>query len=208
MLKGIHCAVLLGVVLVACTAGVASTSSSAVPQQQAEVTSPSGLHVSASIVAATLGEECATGGGLVASDCAAPPQGSQKAAPGGCGGSYCQQSNVQISFNAGAGNQGARIEIVRVDLVDTAGSIVDTLTPSKPQSWSGNGYSAWDQLLKPAGDTKTSYDLTAPKWSTMNGARTTNAYSTQYKLHVTLRIDGVEVMLESTTLNREPAVAT
>ena len=219
MFKTVHCAVFLGIALVACTAGMASTSTgSSVPQQQAEVTSPtSGLHVTASIAAVTLGEECGGGSGGVAKapasgDCAEPvdsgaSDGGGFAGRGGCGG-YCQQSNVQIAFSAGAGSQAARIEIVRVELLDSTGSIVDTLTASKPQAWNGGSYAAWDQTVKPAGDTKTSYDLTAPAWSKIDSSGTSRSYSAKYKLHVTLRIDGVEITLESTDLSREPAVAT
>lgn len=217
MLKTVHCAVLLGLVLMACTVGSATSSSSAVPQQQAEVTSPtSGLKLTTSIVAVTLGEECggagaadrASGSCAAASDAGADGGGGFAPAPG-CGGtSYCQQSNVQIAFSAGAGSQAARIEIVRVELLDATGSIVDTLTASKPQAWNGNGYSPWDQAVKPAGDTKTSYDLTAPAWSKIDSNGTSRSYSAKYKLHVTLRIDGLEIKLESNSLSREPAVAT
>ena len=167
-------------------------------------------------VGVTLGEECggagaadrASGSCAAASDAGADGGGGFAPAPG-CGGtSYCQQSNVQIAFSAGAGSQAARIEIVRVELLDATGSIVDTLTASEPQAWNGNGYSPWDQAVKPAGDTKTSYDLTAPAWSKIDSNGTSRSYSAKYKLHVTLRIDGLEIKLESNSLSREPAVAT
>jgi hypothetical protein len=219
MFKTVHCAVLLGVFLVACTAGLATTSGSSIPQQQAEVTSPtSGLQVTASIVSVTLGEECGNASGskgAPSADCAptrpadaGTEGGGGGFAPGegGCGGSYCQQSNVQIAFNAGAGSQAARVQIVSVQLIDAAGSVVDTLTASKPQLWNGAGYSPWDETVKPAASSKTSYDLTAPSWSKMDGNRT--AYAAKYKLHVTLLIDGVQITLESANLSREPSVAT
>ena len=208
-----HLAVLVGVGLVACSAGAISTTGSTLPEKQVEVTGPtSGLLVKASIVAATLADECAGSGAAKASgDCAGAPvasaDGGTGIATGGCG--FCQQSNVQISFSAGAGTGAARVEIVRVDLLDAAaGTVIDNLKPSKPQVWNGTGYATWDQTVKAASDTKTSYDLTAPAWSKINGSSTSRAYSTKYKLHVTLRIDGVEVILESNDLNREPQVAT
>jgi hypothetical protein len=165
MFKTAHRAVVLDAFLVACTTNTTST----------------GLRVTASIVAATLGEEC-----------------------GGSG--YCPQSNVQIAFNAGPGSQAARIEIVRVDLVNAAGSVLDTLKASKPQLWNGGGYSPWDQTMKPETDAMIRYDLTAPAWSTLDGSRT--AYFAKHKLHVTLLIDGVQITLESATLSRETAVMT
>jgi len=221
MFKSVRCAVvlgILGVALLACSAGTGGVGSSE-PTTQAKITAPtSGLTITASISSVTLGDDCgntAAGGGF-AGDCApAAPSadggGAGKAAPGGCGGSYCQQSNVQLAFNAGPGNANAKIEIVTVTLVDSAtGAIVDTLTTSKPQVWNGNGYTSWDESIKPAGDLKASYDLSAPSWNKADTARGTSSssYSAKYKLHVTLRIDGVEVTLLSTDLSREPAVAT
>ena len=221
MFKSVRCAVvlgILGVAFLACSAGTGGVGSSE-PTTQAKITAPtSGLTITASISSVTLGEECGNAGGGFApsSDCApSPPQpatdggGAGKAAPGGCGGSYCQQSNVQLAFNAGPGNANAKIEIVTVMLVDSAtGALVDTLTTSKPQVWNGNGYTSWDQTIKPAGDLKASYDLSAPSWSKAGSSPSYSSYNTKYKLHVTLRIDGVEVTLLSTDLSREPAVAT
>ena len=226
MLKSLRCAVVLGALglaVFACTAG-STTGGTSAPQTQAQVTSPSsGLVVTATISAVTLGDECAkTPASSLAGDCA-PTQiadsgaeggGGQRPAPGGCGGtsSYCQQSNVQLAFTAGAGSKSAKVEIVTVTLIDAAsGKTVDTLTASHPQAWSVNSYASWDETIKPAGELKASYDLTAPAWSTLSGtsdSRTTSSYSTKYKLYVTLRIDGVEITLESTDLSREPPVAT
>lgn len=216
MLKRFHGATVLGAfglaaAVFACTAGTVGSSSgssgSTQPQTQAEVTSTAGLVITATISAATLGEECGNGGSLKApsaGDCAPSEDG------GTCGGtSYCQQSNVQIAFTASAGSKSATVEVVSVTLHDSAtGNLVDTLTASKPQSWSGSSYAPWDETIKPGAQLKASYDLTAPKWSTITAAKTTSAYSTKYKLNVTLRIDGVEVVLQSTDLNREPQVAT
>ena len=197
--------------VIACSGGVTApgaggTSGSVVtpePQQQAEITAPSGLKVSASIAAASLGEECGSGGALKA-----PSQ--KDCAEGGCT-SYCQQSNVQIAFNARAGSKAAVIRISKVELVDSAtGIVVDTLTASKPQAWNGSAYAAWDQNVTPGGDLKASYDLTAPKWSTIDSstAKGTSSWSKSYKLHVTLTIEGIEVILESTDLNRQPVAVT
>ena len=225
MFKSLRCAVVvgaLGLAVFACTAGSGSTSlGSSEPQKQAQITSPSsGLVVTATISAVTLGDECAASAGISA-DCApsAPQQadsgaeGGAAKAPGGCGGpSYCQQSNVQLAFTASAGTQSAKVEVVSVTLLDAAsGNLADTLKASHPQVWNGNGYTTWDESIKPGGDMKASYDLSAPAWSKLSGtsdSRTTASYSTKYKLQVTLRIDGVEFTLESTELSREPAVAT
>jgi hypothetical protein len=240
MWKSLRCAVALGALglaVFACTAGSTTGGTTGVPQKQAQITSPaSGLVVTATISAVTLGDECAPAAAAApsfAGDCAIAPApiadggaegGSAKSPPsnvGGCGGtSYCQQSNVQIAFNGATGQRdeqgnplrSAKVEIVSVTLLDaTSGKVVDTLKASHPQSWTGNAYGAWDETISPAGDLKASYDLTAPAWSTLSGtsdSRTASTYSAQYKLLVTLRIDGVEITLESADLSREPPVAT
>jgi hypothetical protein len=235
MLKGLRSVVFVGFALIAgiaCTVGNGPSGSALTPQQQAQITSPSsGLQITASITAATLGEACATatGGSLAAPSaaCGGTPTSSADAgtstgtdggaadsaglAPG-CGGpsSYCQQSNVQLALVAGAGRQSAHLQIVSVTLHDAAtGALVDTLTASKPQVWTGGSYAAWDETIKPAGDLKASYDLTAPAWSKILSAPgVTTAYGNKYRLHVTLQVDGVEVILESVDLTREPMVAT
>jgi hypothetical protein len=223
----------LGAGAFACTAGSGpvglETGTSAAPVRQAEVTLPgSGVKITATISAVTLGEECAAtaGGGTSSapstSNCVSATPPSTKAADGGgasgiapsdgCGSpsSYCQGSNVQIAFNATAGSQSATVEIVSVTLLDAStGKLVDTLHASKPQSWNGNAYTTWDQSIAAAGELKASYDLTSPAWSTLSGSDTSRtAYSTAYTLNVTLRIDGVEVTLESASVNREPPVST
>jgi hypothetical protein len=112
-------------------------------------------------------------------------------------------ANVQLAFIAEAASTAASVEVVSVVLVDaTSGSVVDTLEASSPQVWNGGGYVAWNQRVTPGGDLRASYQLTAPAWSSIDpGGR--NAYSRTFKLRVTLRIDGVDVLMQSTDLNRE-----
>lgn len=205
-LAALGSAFVLGLSLFACSGGTAGVG---VPVTEGEVTSQSGLTISATIIAVTLGDDCPATSGGASAICAAPDESAGKAsgdfAPGGCGGSFCQQSNVQISFATTAGNGSAKIEIVGVTLHDaTSGALVDTLTAREPRAWNGGSYATWDQSLKPSSNTKASYNLTAPKWGTVG-----SSYSQKYKLHVTVRIDGsATITLESQTLNREPAVAT
>jgi hypothetical protein len=156
-----------------------------------------GLEVSATIIAATLGDDCLLAERF-AGLCAPTPDG------GGCG-LPCQQSNLQLSFKTGAGEgKSAKIAITSVALHDAKnGTKLDTLTASAPKSWMGNGYGAWDETLKASSDLKATYDLSAPNWSKIGGQ-----FLGEYRLLVTLDIDGTLVTLESTILSREPPVAT
>jgi hypothetical protein len=200
----------------ACTAGSSSgeptINGSADAPRQKTITAPtSGLVVTATVSAVTLGDECATaaaGKGVAAGTCAPSDSGADAAS--GCGGpSYCQPSNVQLAFTAAAGTKSAKIEVLDVTLLDQASAqILDVLTASHPQVWSGNAYAPWDELVTPSSDMKTSYDLSAPAWSTLNAKSPTSTYSTTYKIYVTLRIDGVKLTLQLVDLSREPAVAT
>lgn len=198
---------LAGAALLACTVGTGEVATigpgggtgSSPPEQTAEINTPtSGLTVSATIASVTLGDQCAPA--AIQGDCA-----------GDCS-SSCRSSNVQLAFTATAGSKAAAVEIVSVTLIDgEVGTLVDTLTSSRPQVWNGNGYVAWDQNVPPGGDLKASYDLTAPGWSEIdgnNGANRMSSYSRTFKLIVTLRIEGVEVVLESAALNRQPQAVT
>lgn len=199
-LAALGSAFVLGLSLLACSGGTGGTG---VPVTEGEVTSQSGLTISTTIIAVTLGDDCPAA--QADALCAAPTDSSseQKAsgdsARGGCGGG-CQQSNVQISFATTAGNGNARIEIASVTLHEAAtGNLVDTLAARDPRAWNGGSYASWDQSLKPSSETKASYNLTAPKWGTVG-----NSYSQKYKLRVTVRIDGAaSITLESQTLNRQ-----
>ncbi len=116
---------------------------------------------------------------------------------------------MQIAFSAVGGSKNAQVQVVSVKLVNaTTGALVDTLTAKKPQAWNGTVYSAWDETIKPSSELKASYDLSAPSWNSVSSTDARGSYSTKYRLHVTLRIDGVEFTLLSTELSREPEVAT
>jgi hypothetical protein len=169
------------------------------PTSEARVAPPSTkLEVTATIISATLGEDCGGSRGAFAGDCA-------PAEDGGTCGFVCQQSNLQLSFTSGAGEP-AKVEIVEVTLHDaTTGNQVDTLTASSPKAWTGSSYAAWNETLSASAVVKATYDLSGPKWSTIGDG---NRFSSQYRIRVALRIDGVLVTLESAALNREPNVAT
>ncbi len=194
---------LAGFVLAACSMAAEPAPSTPAPVVEGETTAPSGLKVSATIVAATLGDDCGQKAGFA--KCAGSSDASASdAQQGGCGGNYCDQSNVQLSFKASAGSKAATIEIVSVSLHDaTDGILIDTLTAREPKAWDGSAYALWDEKLQPATERKASYNLSAPSWSNIG-----DAWARKYVLHVTLRIDGVSLALKSATLSREPVVQT
>jgi hypothetical protein len=166
-------ALAVGLSSLACGGGTTPTDG---PQEKAEITSPaSGLKVTAAISSVALGDSYA---------------------------------NVQLAFQASTATNAASVQIVSVTLVDAAsGNVVDTMDAKTPQVWNGTSYVTWNQQVTPGGDLKASYQLSAPDWSTIQpsgtGTSSRSAYSTAYKLRVTLRIDGVDVLMQSTDLHRE-----
>lgn len=122
-------------------------------------------------------------------------------------------ANVQIAFFASEATAPASIAITKVLLLDSAsGATVDTLVASTPRVWNGASYETWNEKVTPGGDLRASYQLTAPKWSAIDGSgsrtRGTSSYSIPYKLRITLLIDGSEVTIDSAELQREPQVVT
>jgi hypothetical protein len=153
------------------------------PQRKAEITSPSGLEVKSVIVSVTLGD------------------------------GFGSTSNLQLAFMAGSAGQSAPVEIASATLVDDAsGAFVEVLAASAPQVWNGSRYTPWDQRVTPAGDLRASYSLTTPDWSKMDsgvgGSTRSSSYSRKFRLLLKLRIDGVEVVIESAMLNRQPQAVT
>lgn len=201
--------VALALTLFACSGGTGTIGApGSVPVETGQLTSAQGLSVEATIASVTLGDECGDGAsgapaqGDVAERCASDESGF---APSRCGG-YCQQSNVQIAFTSSDGSAPAKIEILAVTLHDASdGAELDQLEASNPQKWSSSGgYTAWDQTIAPKTELKASYALSSPAWSTMSDP----SYSRKFRLRVTVKVDGTQVVLESATLSREPAVAT
>jgi hypothetical protein len=198
-------AIALAAVLFACSGGTGTIggtgTSSSTPVENGQLTSANGLSVEATIAAATLGDECGGASGAPSSDFA----GKCASESGDCG-SYCQQSNVQISFTSSDGSTPAKIQILAVTLNDAGdGSELDQLEASNPQKWNTTGgYAAWDETITPKTELKASYTLSSPAWSTMSD----QSYSRKFRLRVTVKIDGAQVVLQSAILSREPAVAT
>lgn len=176
-----------GPAMLACGgAAESSQTTSPGPAPTTETTNPAtGMKVKATIAAASLG-----GGGF------------------GGGGA----ANVQIAFFASEATSAAAITITKVILLDAkSGATVDTLEASSPGVWNGRSYETWNEKVTPGGDLRASYALSTPDWSTIESSAKgtgTGSYSINYKLRVSMLIDGIEVTLESDDLQREPEVAT
>lgn len=158
-------------------------------------TPPASKDITATIISASLGDDC---GGQAkqapSEDCAS--------LVGGCG-STCQQSNVQIQFKS-SGNAATKISIKSIEVLDVkTNASVGKLSSRSPKSWNGNAYVAWDESVPASGEVKASYDISAPSYA--NGKAD---FSTQYKLKITIDAGGSEIVVESVAITREPPVVT
>jgi hypothetical protein len=194
-------------IFIACASSSGNGSSTA-SQSQKVVGKTSGLEVSVALAATRLGDENCThdeSADVQTKSCAVQPDSGAPRGTGACGGP-CKFTNLQLSFTSGAGTTSMHISVASADLLDAAsGTVVQTLSAYTPLEWSGASYVAWDETITPASETKASYTLSPPTWSTIDPS---NSYSRQYRVRVVLTLDGNTVTLESDALNRDPPVAT
>ncbi|MEZ4394749.1 MAG: hypothetical protein R3A48_27050 [Polyangiales bacterium] len=166
---------------------------------------PDNLTLDASVSSVNLAQDCPTqGAGAAQSDarCAANAAG----LIGGCG-SLCRQSSMQIQLRA-TGDGVASVRVARVRLLDArTGAFLQDLTARSPQAWRDpGGYVAWDGNITAPQTLRTSFALTAPSWYTITPSQ--EQYSRSYRVEVTLQVDGVDRVILSSELMREPEVVT
>jgi hypothetical protein len=137
------------------------------------------------------------------------------AKPGGCGSMpqpACDQTAMQLSLKVPDGVGASTIKIKTVELLDTSGKALATLTPRAPSKWNGSSaYVAWDEAI-PAGkaDHVVSYKLTAPDWNALTNGRW-NAASKRFNLRVTVTIGDRDKTIEKQSIQPaapEPHVST
>jgi hypothetical protein len=161
----------------------------------------SGLTVGASISSASLADDCASSG---------LADGAGRCAPDAPCPSFCQQSQMQLLLEAGDdGTEAVTIEVMEVRLIDAAtGRVLQNLTPREPQKWVSDFYQPWDGLIAPSEELQASFKLSAPDWATIGGGEPWGTYGMRFKIQVRLRVDGVDRMIESAEISRDPEVAT
>ncbi len=149
---------------------------------------------------------------------AKPPvttQSEQSPAPGGaavarakcakgsnCGGPrrHCEQTSMQLTLSPTSGFKGSWVEIKRVELLDTKGKVVQTLTASVPMKWStaAGAYTAWDQKLG-TDVVRATYNLTSPDWNKLTNGRI-NAPGHTFQLRVVVSVGGSDRTVEKTAI--------
>ncbi len=176
------------------------------------------LTVSAAIASASLANDCPSpdgGSSGIAQDCARRPASDAGGAFDSACGSFCRQTNLQITFTVAAVGTASSTEptrpvsITSVRLIDQATGVeLDTLTPREPQRWEGAQYVTWDNTLRGYGETRASYKLSAPNWTRIGSGNTWSTYGRAFRLEVTVVVNGQTLVLRSGELMRAPEVVT
>ncbi len=137
-----------------------------------------------------------------------------KCAGPNCGHAYrgCDQTSMQLAMRATPGvAERTTVQIVKVELLDPSGKVLDVLKASKPSRWNEQGvYTAWDEHIAPGQAFATSYALQSPDWTKVAESRWL-AHEKLFHLRVTVRIGSAETTLEKVSIQPamlEPPVAT
>jgi len=118
---------------------------------------------------------------------------------------------MQLTLTPAAGFSGSNVKIKRVELLDTKGKVVQTLTATAPMQWSASAgaYVAWDEKLgKDA--VKATYRLSAPDYDKLTKGRI-NAPGYTFQLRVVVTVGGSDRTVEKqaiTPARVEPMVVT
>jgi hypothetical protein len=125
------------------------------------------------------------------------------AGPGQCGPARraCEQTSMQIVFNAQSGVRPTTIKIKRVELLDSKGKVLEVLGAHNPKMWSAQSgvYVGWDEALGGNDVIRASYALNAPNWNKHVGGRM-HAHAHTFQLRVTVTIGNSERTVEKTSI--------
>jgi hypothetical protein len=156
------------------------------------------LPVTATLSAVTLADDCAHADAseserrkrTLTEMEASESQSRANCPPEGCGGA-CAQTTMMLAFEAAAGATPARVELVRVELIDVAtGKSLGEMHPRNGRRWveAANAYQVWDGAINPTQHLMTMFDLSAPDWSSIGGRF--QASGKTFRVKATVTIDG------------------
>ncbi len=122
--------------------------------------------VTVQMTAATLADDCGgTPPRAVKSDEASNRESKAKSASAKAD-RACDQTSMQLSVKASADGDATRITVKVVELFDTKGVKIGTLTASSPTVWTKGGtYKKWTQTIAPGQQLSVSYVLSQPPWA-------------------------------------------
>lgn len=101
----------------------------------------------------------------------------------------CEQTSMQLAIIVPSGTSATKIRVKSVKLFDDAGTLVGTLTASKPTVWSTktSTYEAWNEAVAASGTLNVSYVLSQPAWS-----RVKDRWNKTFTLKVVVSVGGVD----------------
>jgi hypothetical protein len=123
----------------------------------------------------------------------AGPSAPMRRAPGAqaVGGRYgCDQTTMQLKITTPAGFKAGTVKIKKVELLDTEGKVLQTLSSRNPRAWKNTtSYLPWDEKVGPSQGVHSMYDLSSPDWSKLTGSRW-NAHTKTFQVRVVVEIGG------------------
>lgn len=111
----------------------------------------------------------------------------------------CEQTSMQLAITTAAA---ARIQVKSVELFNSAGKSLGTLTSSKPTRWSVDKgmYETWNETAPAGSQINVSYALQRPDW-----ARIGDRWNQTYTLKAVITIGGVDRSVQKQVTIEAPA---
>ncbi|MBX3162459.1 MAG: hypothetical protein KF773_41230 [Deltaproteobacteria bacterium] len=106
----------------------------------------------------------------------------------------CTQTAMALSLSAG---EDTSVRVKRVELLDEDGRVLGDLTARSPMHWRGDGYVAWDQVVKAGEIAKVTYNLHGLDWNKVPGGRWA-AQEKKFSMRVTVTAGDKERTVEKT----------
>lgn len=171
---------------------------------------PPALRAELGVTAATLAGDC--GEGQVAAGAApmpAPAAAIAASCPAGVECSYhapCQQSAVQLTLRAVGSGAPTPVAVQRIELLDTSGAVLGTMTGRAVTRWVDGVYTPWDGQLHAGEALKLSVPTSEPPWDKVPGGR---FGSGTFQVRVTVTVGGQAITASSSaSVAPEPMVVT
>jgi hypothetical protein len=107
---------------------------------------------------------------------------------------------MQLRIRTPANFKTGTVRIKRVELLDTEGKLLQTLTARNPRAWkNANSYLPWDEKVWANQGVNSMYDLSSPDWGKLTGSRW-NAHTKTFQVRVTVQIGGANKTVTRTAI--------
>ncbi len=114
----------------------------------------------------------------------------------------CTQSTLQIHFE-GQGRESGAVSLKGIRIKSSSGDVVASVEARNPKLWAEQSYAVWDEVLPAGVDSKSSYDISVPKWNEVETAIGGSSYGHMFTVEVELTIGGQTATIVSPKVERK-----